>query len=152
MILWSITIGLNIALALVLLFRNHVTRYRILFLSLIFEIAASPVLHWIYGHYGTNSAAYYDAFHAKKMLTILFAFGIIWEGFAWGNRCVRIPSEIYLLALLAMFLTEKAQFFTAQFLIYQSMRWVNLGMILFWGWCFSKGERNERREVWPQRR
>lgn len=145
MTIWAISLALNLLLCLLILYRGHYTRYKILFLWLIFELFSAPFLRWIYFSYGTDSTAYYDAFHIKNFLTILFNFGIIWEGFVWRNRCVRIPGEVYLFTLLIKFVTEKGQFLTISHTVYEIYRYIGIATMLWFIYCFKGEERNERR-------
>lgn len=145
MALWFITLGLNLFLCLLLLYKSHHTRYRALFLSLIFEIFAAPTLFWIYSTYGVDSSLYDFSYHVKKFLTILFAFAIIFEGFTWHNRCVRVPSEIYLFLLLCVFLADRAQFFKVSWMLYEVLRYANVAILLWWTSCFWRDTYNEKR-------
>ena len=149
MTIWAITSALNVFLCLLMLFKGHYRRYKVLFLSLIFEIFLAPILYLIYFTYGTNSTIYSDLFHAKNFLTILFCFGIIWEGWTWRNQCIRIPQELYLLTLLAKFMAERTQFITISHGIYELLRYSGIGITIFLIYCFKGEERNERRAFRP---
>jgi hypothetical protein len=143
--IWIATIAANLFLCLLLLFRGHYKRYKILFLSLVFELLAAPLLYLIYTHFGTHSEEYSAAFHGKNFITILFCFGILWEGVMWQNRCLRIPQEIYLLALIAKFVAERVQYFGVSHLIYEVVRYSGIAILGWYLWCFRKDSPHERR-------
>jgi hypothetical protein len=145
MIIWAITVGLNLILSLLLLYRGHLLKYRILFLAVVFEIVAAMILHRIYLLYGTNSTAYLFSYNLKNLGEMAFALGIIWEGFVWQNRALRIPQEGQLALLLAYFLLRKAQLPHMAHLIYEVFRYTNVAMVAWWCYIFFPEVNDERR-------
>src|SRR5882762_5496765 len=136
--IWTTTVICNGILCLLLLFRGHWDRYRILFASLLFELIAAPILYFTYSQYGTLSHTYSLAYHAKQFLSISFDFGIIFEAWRWRNRKVRIPIELYLLSKLVAFLAERAQFIGISYVIHESLRYFNLIIIVWFVIIFMK--------------
>jgi len=144
--LWYANAIANLALCLWLLGRGHYLKYRVLFASLIYELFAFSVLLFTYRYFGTNSGMYSALYEAKKMVTIAFSIGVVFEAWRWCNSCVRVPQEIYLVAQFAFFLTKKAQLLTAAHGIHEVLRWANLAIVLWWLWCFRGEFRQEKRK------
>lgn len=150
MTIWVCTVAFNLILCLILLFRGHFERYRILFTSLIYELFAAAVLWFAYQYFGISSPAYDLLFRTKKTITIAFEIGIIFEGWTWRNKALRIPQEVYLSVLLVSFVTEKLQFFLVSDVIYNTLRYANLAILGWFIYIFSKEKFHERREFHSQ--
>ncbi len=133
MFIWTITLAANISLALWLLWLRYHEKYRVLFASFVFQCFMTPLVHFVYIHYGTNSSAYFQAFWLEKAIVAMFCVGVIFEGFAWRNRCIRIPAEAYLLAILILAVTQKSEHGWIVHLVNQTMRYINLTIF---GWYF----------------
>lgn len=142
MMLWvTATLG-NAILCLLLLFRGHYERYRILFSSLIFELIAAPVLYFSYTR---HPGAYYSLYHIKQFVSISFDLGIIFEAWRWRNKWVRRPIEGYLLAKLVAFLAERAQFIAVSDGIHEVLRYSNIAIVL-WFMLIFRNPPNYRKE------
>lgn len=130
---WAITFAANCFLLCLLIKDCHYLNFLFLTFLVSFNVFTAPVM-WFF--YSFHPDIYSIAYYAKPWILYVLWFCVVIEAFAMRQKQIAIPVELYAFVKIFAVVAHHIGFVQAAYWINQSMRIVNIAIILVWIFMF----------------